>query len=257
VKISALILSWNELETVKESVLRMSKEDIEIWVVDNGSTDGTPQWLNKNKHLTNSILFKVNMGISVARNAVIKEFKGDYLLMLDGDAVYIPGSAAGLLETLLKLSPDAYCLGICCLNGIENKTLATDKWGGPGTIRTDIAIAWTQYGIFKGDLIRKHHFPEQGAFTGPGWGYEDDYLNAEMEALGYFTYYCTAPRYYHEKHTGQKNLKAEGVCSRFAERMQILTAAFPHYVKWEDRLRKEHGHGFMGVLREKILEKGE
>lgn len=253
--ISALILSWNEFPMVKESVLRMSKDNIEIWVVDNGSTDGTQEWLNSNKHLTNSILFKTNMGISVARNAAIKEFTGDYLLMLDGDIEYIPGSAEGLRETLTDLPKDTYCLGICCLNGVENRTLVTDKWIGAGEIRDDIAIAWTQYGLFKGDMIRKHHFPEQGAFTGPGWGYEDDYLNAEMEALGYKTYYCTRPLYYHEKHTGQKNLKAEGVNPRFAERMRILTSAFPDYIKWEDRLRKKFGLNFMRALRDDIFER--
>lgn len=251
-KLSALILSWNEFDTVRVSAERMVKDGLEVWLVDNGSTDGTQEWAERQNKI-NTILFPTNMGISVARNAAIKEFTGDYLLMQDGDIEYMPGSAKGLADTFQILPKDAYCLGICCFHCSDNRGIVHDSWPGHGKIRNDVAIAWTQYGLFRGDLIREHHFPEQGAFHGPGWGYEDDFLNAEMEELGYFPYYCTRPVYYHEKHTGMTNLQKEKLSFRFAERMKELTTRFPKYHKWEARLREKYGvHDVMPLIREDI-----
>ncbi len=232
-EIAALALSWNEKDILKDTVRRLKNEPIEIWVVDNGSTDGTQEWL-KTQSGINVIQLKENIGAGPARNKVIENFKADYLLMLDGDIMYIPESAFGLREELEELPEDAYCLGIHTYrrwDGTPNREESTQRWNGAGNIRDTVSIAWTQYGLFKGDLIRKNKFPDKGVFYGPGYGYEDDWVNALMEKDGHKAYYCDKPLYYHHAHkTTRSKIKTNQDARRKA-----LYKNFPGYVHWMDR----------------------
>lgn len=231
-KISVSILSWNEKDIVMENVKRTKKEGLEVWVVDNGSTDGTPEALKKAKGI-NTILLPKNMGACVARNRVIEKFTGDYLLMLDSDILYIPKSAYGLYDVLSKLPENAYCLGIHNhrWDGTQDIDEADKEWKGAGIVKADFAIAWTQYGLFKGDLIRKYKFPEYGIWGKAGYGYEDDYLNALMEQNGYISYHCTRPLYYHKAH----KTKRSGIETHEEERKKEFHRKFPNYVHWSSR----------------------
>lgn len=66
---------------------RLAADDVEIIVVDDGSTDKTPlllqQWEATHNHLR--VLHQQNQGQSVARNLAIESAQGDYLYMVDAD----------------------------------------------------------------------------------------------------------------------------------------------------------------------------
>jgi hypothetical protein len=174
---------------------------------------------------------------------VIEKFTRDYLLMIDGDIVYIPGSAKMLLFDLTLLPSNTYCLGIHHHEETErwdgfSEEESDKEWTGAGFIKNDIAIAWTQYGIFKGDLIRKYKFPEYGVFYGPGWGFEDDWIHAKLEEDGYISAYCTSPKYYHNNpHSSMNAVKEENGTSLHDERKSELKRRFPGYLHWEERQR--------------------
>lgn len=242
-KVAVCILSWNQLDTVKMSVEAARADDLEVWVVDNGSTDGTQDYLKTLKGV-NVVQFARNMGISYARNRVIERFTKDYLLFLDGDIVYIPDSARHMLFELTCLPPQTYCLGIhSMVNGADvwdGFTLeeADKRWTRTGEVRNDIAEAWTQYGLFKGDIIRKYKFPEYGVFYGPGWGFEDDWINAKLEEDGYVPAYCTGPKYYHKNaHASMDASAKEAGCDIHHLRREELERRFPNYVHWTKRPR--------------------
>jgi glycosyltransferase involved in cell wall biosynthesis len=240
-KISVLVLSWNELETVKKSVERLKKEPHEIWVVDNDSQDGTKEWLKTQKGI-NIIQLPENMGAAYARNRIIEKFTGDYLLMLDGDIVYIPNSAQALKEALEKLPKDAYCLGIHneSWDGASKWSEANHDWPGIGRIKSHFAIAWTQYGLFKGELVRKYPFPEHKEFGKAGYGYEDDYMNAQMEEKGYKSYHCTRPLYYHDAHKTSQIMGEKKKKESEEKRREVFLKDYPNYVHWADRLKNPH-----------------
>ena len=243
--VSSLILSWNQLKTVKMSVENMRKDKLDIWVVDNGSKDGTQEYLKNQKDI-NVIQFEKNMGISYARNRVIEAFKRKYLLMLDGDIVYIPGSADGMVFEIQKLSLKCYCFGIHNIKngednwgGTQDYKKSTKKWENIGLIYRNIPIAWTQYGLFKGDIIRRYKFPEYGPYFGPGYGFEDDWIHAKLEEDGYESDYCTAPLYYHSKpHHGETDLTDNNIPSKIAERREELFKRFPDFKHWSDGKRE-------------------
>lgn len=70
-----------------ESLVNQSYDNIEIIVVDDGSTDNSPQiikkFLNKNDNMR--VITQVNQGVSVARNTGLKNAKGKYIMFTDGD----------------------------------------------------------------------------------------------------------------------------------------------------------------------------
>ena len=74
-----------------DSVLAENFLDCEIILVNDGSPDGCSEicdeYANKYSHI--KVIHKHNGGLSDARNAGIKEAKGDYLIFLDSDDYWI------------------------------------------------------------------------------------------------------------------------------------------------------------------------
>ncbi|MEW6203538.1 MAG: glycosyltransferase family 2 protein [bacterium] len=69
------------IESIRTSVRKIS---FEIIVVDNGSADGTADWLSGQKEIR-TIRNEHNRGVAPARNQGLKEARGRYLLILDVD----------------------------------------------------------------------------------------------------------------------------------------------------------------------------
>ena len=89
-KISIIIPAWNvEKYIVKciDSCLRLRGADIDIIVINDGSTDNTLKKISDNfGNLTNLKVYTTeNHGLSAARNYGIKKATGDYIIFLDAD----------------------------------------------------------------------------------------------------------------------------------------------------------------------------
>ncbi len=75
-----------------ESVFRQSyRGDIEVIVVDDGSTDRTVDVVERFKDGRISVISQKNQGPAAARNASIERAKGQYLAFLDADDYWEPG----------------------------------------------------------------------------------------------------------------------------------------------------------------------
>ena len=90
VKISVIIPVYNTEKYLKKcisSVLGQDYPDIEIILVDDGSTDNCPalcDWYAQN-HSNISVIHQPNLGLGAARNAGILHTQGDFLLFVDSD----------------------------------------------------------------------------------------------------------------------------------------------------------------------------
>lgn len=93
-RISIIIPVYNVapyLKTCVSSVLQQTHKDLELILVDDGSTDGSGELCetlaNEDKRIR--VVHQSNQGLSAARNTGINHATGDYLAFLDGDDEYI------------------------------------------------------------------------------------------------------------------------------------------------------------------------
>ncbi len=90
--ISVIIPTFNRcslLPRALDSVLAQTLPPTEIWVVDDGSTDGTRNLIHARYPQTN-YLWQENLGVSAARNLGIKSAQGEWIALLDSDDQWQP-----------------------------------------------------------------------------------------------------------------------------------------------------------------------
>lgn len=88
--ISVIVPVYNVEEYLNqcvESMVKQTYRNIEIILVDDGSTDGSgtlcEEWASKDERI--QVIHTKNRGLSAARNVGIKEAKGNYLYFIDSD----------------------------------------------------------------------------------------------------------------------------------------------------------------------------
>jgi len=84
--------------------LKSGYDDLEseIWVVDNASADGTLEMLADEYPEVNVIENEKNRGVAPARNQILSEARGRYVVFLDVDTCVHPGSLKTLVEVMDK-----------------------------------------------------------------------------------------------------------------------------------------------------------
>lgn len=103
-QVSVIIPAYNAEKYIEEcvlSVLGQSYQNLEVIVVNDGSSDSTLSiLLNMQKRFPSMAVFsKDNEGVSAARNFGISKAHGKYVLLLDSDDAYLPDSVSLLVET--------------------------------------------------------------------------------------------------------------------------------------------------------------
>ena len=107
-KISVIIPTHNRAWTLRhavDSVLAQDYPDFELIVVDDGSTDETPELLESYGDGIR-VLTQANQGVSAARNRAIKASRGDLIAFLDSDDAWEPGKLACQAEFFME-NPEA------------------------------------------------------------------------------------------------------------------------------------------------------
>ena len=92
-RVSVVVPTYNRawcLAEALDSVLAQDVAGVELIVVDDGSTDGTPQLL-AGYGAAIRILRQENRGVSAARNAGIAAARGGLVAFLDSDDLWLPG----------------------------------------------------------------------------------------------------------------------------------------------------------------------
>lgn len=103
--ISVIVPVYRSQETLArcvKSLCGQTEQDLEILLVDDGSTDGSGRLCDElsKEDLRIRVIHKKNGGVSSARNAGIEAAKGEYLLFADSDDYVEPVMAEKLLESI-------------------------------------------------------------------------------------------------------------------------------------------------------------
>jgi len=106
-KLSVIVPVYNERGTVAEVLRRMRRValpvDLEIVVVDDGSTDGTTQILAALEDSTVQVVrHPTNAGKGAAVRTGLKHVRGDLVLIQDADLEYDPEDWPALLRPVLR-----------------------------------------------------------------------------------------------------------------------------------------------------------
>lgn len=104
-KISVVIPLYNKQNAIArtmESVFHQTVTNFEVVVVDDGSKDNSLQVVQAIQNPRLRIIHKENGGVSSARNRGIKEAKGEFIALLDGDDLWEPT----FLEEIVKMIDD-------------------------------------------------------------------------------------------------------------------------------------------------------
>jgi len=108
VLVSIIIPTYNRgwiLKDAIESVIAQTVNDVELIVVDDGSTDHTKKILDSYNHRI-KIIHQANKGVSAARNAGITASIGKYIAFLDSDDIWLPEKLSCQVD-FFSSNPDA------------------------------------------------------------------------------------------------------------------------------------------------------
>ena len=145
-KYSVIIPAYQCAETIEhtvESVLNSGLSDFEILLIDDGSTDSTPEICDAltKKYTEVLCIHKENGGVSSARNRGIEEATGEYILFVDSDDTIDKTALKESCEKIVEQNPDMLIFG-----------LSFDYTSSNGLYRRD-------------ELV----YPEEGVFTPDKW----------------------------------------------------------------------------------------
>src|SRR6266446_5212208 len=115
--VSAIIAVYNGAATVAQaidSVLAQTFGDLDLIVVNDGSTDGTPGVL-RNYGDRIRVVDQPNCGVAVARNAGVRASRSEYIAFLDSDDAWAPTKIA-LAVAALEEAPQ-------CVLAFSNLTI--------------------------------------------------------------------------------------------------------------------------------------
>jgi GT2 family glycosyltransferase len=111
-KVSIVILNWNgrkHLEHFLPSVLSTRYVNYEVIVADNGSSDDSITFLEKNYPSIRLIRFATNLGFARGYNEALKQVETDYYILLNSDVEV----EAGWLDPMVRLLESDQHIAAC------------------------------------------------------------------------------------------------------------------------------------------------
>ena len=118
VKVSVIVPAYNVEKYIEKcvcSVCGQSYRNIEIIVVNDGSTDSTEEILVKMAKTDNrvNVISVENSGVSAARNCGIDNCTGDYVVFVDGDD-YLASDYVEYMMSIVEKTGAEFCLSKNC-----------------------------------------------------------------------------------------------------------------------------------------------
>nr|WP_199298394.1 glycosyltransferase [Leptolyngbya sp. FACHB-17] len=197
---SVVIPTYNRkpiLEKCLRALERQQFSEYEVVVVDDGSTDGTVEWLRSNTaDFSHVRLFCRNhQGAAAARNYGVEQAKGDTIVFIDSDLVVTDVFLRSHVEALVQAQKELGSDRVFTYGRVINTANFDDPTSEPYKL-TDFSAAYFATGNV---AIARHWLIEAGLFdTGfKQYGWEDLELGVRLKNLGLKLIKCPQAVGYH------------------------------------------------------------
>jgi|SRR5579875_88194 len=169
--ISVVILSYRRrasLVRVLESARAQSYEPREIIVVDNGSGDGLPEFVQRNFPEVHLVALPKNIGCA-GRNRGVAAAKGKIVVTIDNDVAFDSSFELEKIRAAFDRLPDADCIVFKVLQGDTGKVHLRD-WCHPRSYWDHCDTEFDTCFIPEGACaFRRDSFQESGGYYEPLW----------------------------------------------------------------------------------------
>ncbi|HEY3230904.1 MAG TPA: glycosyltransferase family 2 protein, partial [Roseiflexaceae bacterium] len=112
IDVSIVLVSWNTRELLLGCLAALPAAVgglcADVWVVDNGSTDGSVEAVRSGHPDAHIIQNERNVGFAAANNQAIVASAGRYVLLLNSDTIALPGS----IERLVRFADARPAMGV-------------------------------------------------------------------------------------------------------------------------------------------------
>ena len=217
------------LERCIDSIIDQTYKNIEIIIVNDGSTDNCASIIKGLQEKDSRIksYYQANAGLSAARNTGIENSSGDYYLFVDSDDYIHPQMVEILYKNLIDYEAD---LSVCDLHWIEEGKDAEEYvqnnpvvYSGKEVLRKLIGddlisvVAWNK--LYKKEIFKDIRYPV-------GRLHEDEFVIHKILSKCNKSVYTDAKLYYYIKRKGSI------VRVKSAKNMEDALIAFCERLAW-------------------------
>ena len=203
IKLSILTPVWNQEELVIKGLDSIPRrDDIEVIVRDDGSTDNTLANLKKYKAEHPELKLRVysngkNLGVAATANKLLAAAKGEWFHFLMSDDTVLTNNYSGLIERLYNFDGDIFAMDLLVNNG--------DVWH----LDESKDEAWCAQAcrFIRRSFVEGIKYPEK-VKAGEDWFFHQDIRkrNPKVEYSGVVAY-----RYNFPREGSLMNLRARGI----------------------------------------------
>jgi len=209
--ISAILITRNRKEIVQNTIRHLlesiQEQGIdEIILVDNGSTDGTPDMVRAQFPKVRLVQLRSNFGVACARNIGALNASKELLLFLDDDGFL----ACSCLSQISRLLCEDERLAVVAFNVVEVKDVplsyeprATNLLAEGEALTPTLQLTYTFYG--GAAMLKRSIFLSVGGFANYFfYSHEEDDLSLRLIAKGYWLAFCPQATFIHYRASEQQ-----------------------------------------------------
>jgi glycosyltransferase involved in cell wall biosynthesis len=231
------------LESCLESIAVQTLENMEVIVIDDGSTDDSADIARSFEEKYNhfAVVRQQNSGRSAARNTGLNRAKGKFIAFLDADDFLDPSMYEKLLQTAAERQSEVVRCGAVQFDDASGRIIKHRREFHAFTEITTTEnllkayfdkridrVVWN--GIYHSSLFKEVRFPE-------GKEYEDQYVTPELLAHTNKYIYIPNSYYYYRKHPEAFTNAESFTADSKADKVQSLNTLYQ--IIEEKNLKKE------------------
>ncbi len=247
-KVSIVIPFYNTGKYIKkclDSVAKQSYKNIEVILVNDGSTDNSEEICDryvKSDNRFSLVKHKKNMGPAVARNTGLDFITGNYLCLIDSDDYIHEDFVSKLLSTAIQHNADiAECQNYCLIDGKLTDKHSADEYAKDITISSGKEVLKNYlrhskprtstvtlcHKIYKSDLFKNNHI----SFDPNLVRFEDSDIIYKLYEKAETHVFITDKLYFHVHRDGSIMQSLKKTNDGFNDTIYVITKMLAHFAE--------------------------